>query len=80
VASPIALYGQVEALVDPLPAADAAAIEACLRFAREALPEGRMAKLEAAGEFPAGELAAFARHGLARQLRPTSAGPSSGRA
>jgi alkylation response protein AidB-like acyl-CoA dehydrogenase len=71
---PVALYGLVEALVDPLPPQDAAAIDACTRFAHEVLPPGRVAALEAAREFPAAELAAFARHWLARELVPADLG------
>jgi alkylation response protein AidB-like acyl-CoA dehydrogenase len=71
---PAALYARVEALVDPAPASDRPALEACARFLRDALPPGHMAALEAASEFPVAELAAFARHGLARELVPEDLG------
>lgn len=70
----IALYDRIEQLVDPAPSEDAAALDACGRFARDVLPPGRGAALEARGEFPAAEIAALAAHGLTRELVPHDQG------
>src|SRR5207244_4389529 len=71
-----ALVHRVEALIDPVGEEDAGMLEALDRFAAEVLPEGRVAELEASGEFPAEELAALARGPLGAELTPVDQGGS----
>lgn len=68
------LVDAVEALVDPLAPDEAEECAALADFLARHLPEGRGEALEAAGEFPDGELRAFAREGFIEALVPVRAG------
>ena len=71
---PVSLYERVEALVDPAPEDDAPVLAAWVRRARDVLPPGRGAEIEAGGELPARELAALAAGGLSRAFVPKEQG------
>src|SRR4029079_15180855 len=63
-----------ERWVDPPAADEEGVLRALAEHLARVLPPGRVAELEARGEFPDAELRAFAREGFMRELVPADQG------
>ena len=74
----VSLYERVEKLVDPAPVEDEPELAAWVRRARDVLPPGRGAEIEASGVLPANELAALAADGLGGAFVPQDQGGALG--